>query len=360
MHTDLPEIHVSDVKSFKECRWRWQWQSPLHHNLEPDKPVPHFLLGRAVHYALAEYYEGHDGVLAYQDFIEKDISLIEHLDIMADDEKSKIVENVELGRKMVAHYIAWAPPHDRGWEVLSTEMSFDVPMSGYRLAGRFDGVWRKVADGSLWIKEFKTSASHQLDWIYRDEQPMVYAYAAQRIFDQPIAGILYTFMFKKTPDYPRQLKNGDWSTAQNQNTTAELFVEALKADANEMYPGENQLPEHKVYFQGLIHRYQDYIQYLIDEKADKYFKRIEVQKTQVELENNMQWIHEAARDMVHAPAMYPAPNPIKCSRCAFKDPCRVRMGGGDPSTYLLEDFKERRPYEEVRSEGSAVEGVGGS
>ena len=160
-------------------------------------------------------------------------------------------------------------------------------------------------------------------------------------------------MFKKVPTYPKRLKNGDWSVAQGQNTTAELFVEALRADADEMYPGENQLVESKEYLDTLIARYANYIMFLKEEKAEKYFKRIEVQKTPQALESNLKLIKRTAYDMLNDPLFYPAPNPIKCNRCAFKDPCRVRMGGGDPSSYLQEGFRKRRPYEKVEPRGRA-------
>jgi hypothetical protein len=343
-----PEIHVSDVKGFKECRWRWEWQSPLHHNLEPDKPVVHFLLGRAVHYALEQYYEGNDALIAYEEYMEKDLDLITHLDTMPDEDKSKIITNVQLGRGMIAHYLTWAPARDSIWEVLSTEMTFDVPRTDrnleYQLSGRFDGVWRKKSDGSLWIKEFKTSASHDYDWIYRDEQPMVYAYAAEHIFDQPIAGILYTFMFKKVPDFPRRLKNGDWSVAKNQNTTAAFFVEALRQDARSMAPNDPDKQNELV--NTFTRQYHEYITYLQEEKGDYYFQRIEVKKTPQQLAFNMELIDMTANDMLDpAVSLYPAPNPIKCRICPFNDPCRVRMGGGDPSSYLTEDFRLRVPWE---------------
>ena len=51
------EIHVSDVRTYKSCRRRWDWSSPLRGNLEPNFTPPHFFIGRAVHYAAASFLE---------------------------------------------------------------------------------------------------------------------------------------------------------------------------------------------------------------------------------------------------------------------------------------------------------------
>lgn len=343
-----PEVHVSDIKTFRECRWRWDWSSSLRQNLERGIPVPHFLLGRAVHYALSRYYEGDDALTAYETYIERDLELSEFLEAMELEAKSKIVEAVVLGRAMVAHYLTWCPPRDKLWEVLSTEQSVKHTEEelGFTFSSRFDGVWRRRSDGTLWLKEFKTTRSMtELSFIERDPQPMLYSYIAQKKFGQPIEGILYTFLWKKAPEMPRELKDGMLSKATNQSTTAALYRQSLEAQARAIGG-----PNWEVIFKGLLAEYAVIMQYYL-EQEEKYFKRVELRKTETQLAINLQNLTATIGEMLNpATQLYPSDSQLKCPRCPFRDPCRIRLAGGSYDLLLQEEFRTRRGWDDLLAE----------
>lgn len=54
--SDLPTVHVTDMVTFQTCRYRWDYSSPLRHNLQPRTPNKHLWLGTGLHHALAAYY----------------------------------------------------------------------------------------------------------------------------------------------------------------------------------------------------------------------------------------------------------------------------------------------------------------
>ena len=349
----LAEVHVSDIGTFRTCRWRWDWSSNLRQNLERAVPVPHFLLGRAVHYALSQYYEGFDPLEAYERFIEKDLSLSDHLKLVSDMElKTKILDSVVLGRGMVGHYISWAPRHDKDWEVLSTEKIEQLVRRelGFYYEGRFDGIWRYKPDGTLWLKEFKTTRSMtETDFIYRDPQPTLYQVMAENAVGQPISGVLYTFLWKKVPDFPKRLKNGEFSKAQDQNTTASLYMEALRNDARAMatdsVTGEINQADYDRMLQHFMLDYAEILTTLAEEES-KYFHRIKLEKTRTEITLGMEHIGQTVLEMLDPETpMYPAPSQIKCPRCPFNEPCRVRHMGGDYSQLIHDDYRPRSKWE---------------
>jgi hypothetical protein len=343
---NLPELHVSDIGTFRNCRWRWDWSSNLRQNLERDVPVPHFLLGRAVHYALAQYYEGFDALEAYERFVEHDVRLSEHLQMLEDmDLRTKIVDSIVTGRGMVAHYVAWAPRHDKDWEVLSTEKTGRLPRDGFVYGGRYDGVWRNKTSGKLWLAEFKTTRSMQeIAFIYKDPQPMLYLMEAEHEFHVRLEGVLYTFLWKKVPEMPKRLQNGTFSKSKSQATTASLYIEALRKDAKALSSGDPQ--EYDRLMQYRMAEYAEVLTYLAGQE-DQYFRRIPLEKTRYELEQNLAYLDMTVREMLDPNvALYPSPSQVKCPRCPFKDPCDVRHLGGNYQLLIAEEYRKRVGWQE--------------
>src|SRR5215471_11175705 len=57
---DIIPIHASDRGTFKRCRRKWDWSSPMRRNLQPNvemmRPDKNLWFGTGIHYALAQYY----------------------------------------------------------------------------------------------------------------------------------------------------------------------------------------------------------------------------------------------------------------------------------------------------------------
>jgi PD-(D/E)XK nuclease superfamily protein len=58
--TEIIPIHASDRGTFKKCRRKWDWSSPMRNNLQPRVDMQGVYMplwfGSGVHYALAQYY----------------------------------------------------------------------------------------------------------------------------------------------------------------------------------------------------------------------------------------------------------------------------------------------------------------
>jgi hypothetical protein len=232
---------------------------------------------------------------------------------------------------------------------VATEFPFRFETDLGTIAGRYDGIWEDLSDGTLWLKEFKTARSiKDLDWIHKDEQPMLYAYAAQKLMDIPVEGVLYTFLRKSVPDKPQRLVNGDFSKAKSQRTTAALYLQALRDDARMMATKQDAAGTidsdvyDRLYHESLA-KYQETINYFLEH--EDYFLRKPLRKTKRQLEENFYLLEAVMREIISHPEMYPTPSPIKCARCAFKDPCDLRLAGADYEVLLKEEYRARTPWD---------------
>jgi len=116
----------------------------------------------------------------------------------------------------------WAE-QDKEIEWVSKEHTFTVlsPVGNIRMRGKIDGVFN-LGD-SLWLFETKTKgAFNGLDiqtQLYRDSQTLFYSYAAERIYERPVQGILYNVIRRSL------LKQGKTETGRK-------FLERITTDIN--------------------------------------------------------------------------------------------------------------------------------
>lgn len=375
------EIHVSELRTFLQCRRKFQWSSLLHRGLEPARPVRHLYLGSGVHYALQQYYDKKETCAsAFSSWAGMQSSTIrKDLGMMWDDEVAQILaEEYTLGMGMLNHYDQWAPSAkekyaDRRLKFLATEISFNLPMpspsgrpsSRIRLAGRFDGLVQHKDTGLFWLFETKTTRDlRDLSWVGNDIQAGVYIWAAQQMFDVPIQGVLYNFLLKKAPRIPRPLKRGGYSIAKNElaATTFELLLEQLSDDAAnaagiDFIPavGYNitkeefeKLPTDVGNFflqrRGYIKQYREQLQFLKD-RGNTFFRREEFRRTQRELKVLMAEVHHIGLEMVRPSTwMYANPGFFTCNMCSFQDPCRLKNAGGQFKIVLEYEYRPRQTW----------------
>lgn len=179
-------IHVSDVRTFKSCRQKWEWSSPLRRYLEPNITPIYFIVGRAIHFALAQFYEnGEEPVYVYDRFI-ADVRKVEEPFWVLPEIRETYESNFTLGRGMLVNYMDWVHslygPDDE-WKIIATEQPYETPLYNLLgnksnkvfLVGRFDQVIESKIDGTLWLREFKTSSrSPDADWLDFDDQVTSY------------------------------------------------------------------------------------------------------------------------------------------------------------------------------------------
>jgi hypothetical protein len=364
----MPDIHISDVRQFLSCRRAWDYASMLRQGYEPDPTPIHFLVGRAVHFAMYAFYEeGVHPAYSYKLFIDNHIKTREP-ELLIPDEKSKRQQAINVGLMMCDNYFKWVTGNDspdEGWTTLSNETKFRLPLFNEEgkkskrisLAGRFDRVAQKE-DGSIWLWEFKTTAREpDHTWLELDNQVTTYCYAAEQILGVPIAGIHFRFMKKKFPEKPHRIRQGLAlsrainSGAQGVNSTYDLYVEAIEELAAEQLAPKfapDPIPEimlmRKV--QALKEEYDDVLTQLADRGWEEYFKCFDVVKTKAQIKSATRnlWLLglEMSRPNVK---IYPAEEWQKCRFCSYREPCLMTNNGEDPSALLHHTYLHRDPNE---------------
>ena len=95
----------------------------------------------------------------------------------------------------------------------------------------------KLDDGDFLLLDYKTTARDKVyEDMKRDKQLYFYAYLFSKVYSVPISRIKigYINIPKSNVGKPKLLKSGKLSTAKTQNTTYELFYEAIKE--NNLFP----------------------------------------------------------------------------------------------------------------------------
>ena len=370
------ELHISDIRTFKQCRRKWYFSSLMPDCLgkEPRVPYAPFFTGRAIHYVLEQMYETneHPSDIFYG-WLEEAIKEMEATaGALWPAEKEKIEEQVHLIVGMLDHYVVWQE-HSKSinddWNLrwLATELTFDVPIgksfkrinedtgeidtfhwidsyflgrTPTTLAGRFDGVVERISDGTLWLFETKTTRSVKelVRTLVNDEQAGLYCWAVQEVIGKPIAGVLYNILRKKPPTIPRILKDGTISRAMNIDTTLEVYWQTLKDHYTELMDGMDWSIDE------LKDDYREVLEHL-EQKGNTFFLRYEVRKTQTELRTLVSYLLSTAKEMLGADTvLYPAPGWMNCNFCHFRAPCLLMNAGGDVDFILDQEYKDREPY----------------
>ncbi len=335
--TNVYEIHVSDLRTYKECRRKWNYSSPLRMNLRPEHSPVYFTVGRAVHYALAEYYETQEAPeLIYDRYIDA-VRLSEP--IMPEDEK-----HITVGRGMCTNYFDWinSPEQpDEDWKVIATEIKFKTPLFNIEgkksnrifLAGRFDGVWKHEPTGDLWLMEFKTTSRQpNANWLTLDDQASAYCWAAQQIFGAPVKGVMFRFLMKNIPEKPNRIKKGtalSRAIKSSLHTTEALYKEAISELAYSLLmstlsdksdePTDSNLRQKVAELEG---EYTNILDQLAMQGYEKFFLQFKTPRTQAEIGSIGKDLWEVGLEMARdSTSLYPSPNWMKCNFCSFREPC---------------------------------------
>jgi CRISPR/Cas system-associated exonuclease Cas4 (RecB family) len=340
-------IHISDVLTFKQCRRRWDWASPLRAGLEPRKPYAPFFTGRMLHHVMEH------GVAA-QDNMEGVVEafLADERAKMGDKlwafEKESIDEQRSLVVGMAEHYQNWAhrqtgPFADSNLEFIELEQNFSVPLYNPRgaksnriiLEGRFDGIVRRKDDGSIWIWEIKTCRSipERERQLVNDEQATAYTYAARHIYGaDKVGGIIYTLMRKKAPPFPAVLDNG-FLSKNIQGHSVDSYFLAIKR-----HHGRNATREF------VAQHYGDVLGKLFTkgDREEEYFKRVVVSRNEAEIATIMQDLWVVGLEMARPtpPIYYHAG--WHCGYCLFREPCLAKNAGRDYQEMLRHDYQPKK------------------
>lgn len=378
------EIHVSERRSFRGCRRRWNWA--YREGYVPDQPIKALEFGVAYHNALEVFYDpkywdkrSADEKTAYaldafanKCVVQRENYLtVNNIDKLPDEVSLDFNERLELGAGMIKYHGEFVhPKFDKWFKPVATEIAFSVPIyhpdapsdyptklvctnspycgqfhsndplnpdSHVVYAGRVDMLVEDLRYGGYFIWDHKTTAQLASDdgFLQLDDQVASYAWALRHVLNLDVRGFIYAESRKDYPRPPKPLKRlmggRSFSTAQNQATSLEIF--------------EPHVAKHDkhAYDEGA---YDDYLRWLKSSEATQYHQRFVIIKSETELESVGRNIQLEAADMISSKLrIYPSVGRYTCSTCAFRQPCLSEFMGED-TLYLLENnyIKTDRRY----------------
>lgn len=231
-------LRTSDRGSFKRCRRRWAWQSPLRDNRTTKETPSYFWLGTGGHFAMEDYH----GFNHFKHPVEAFLAYVEACKLaqringygLPDDWE----EQTNLAVGVLNHYMTWLEnrdPLETAWidGQPQVEITAHIPLPVEPPPG-FDKVVYQftldrlvVIDGEYWIQDWKFYKSFSQSSLEFDQQMSSYIWSAYATFEFPIAGAVLHEFRKEVPRPPKVLANGRISTAEHQKTTHGLYREAL-------------------------------------------------------------------------------------------------------------------------------------
>lgn len=316
---------ISDLRTFKKCRRLALFTMSCRMNLHPKRPAIYYTVGTIAHEALERYYNGDATAWKfYREEIEK--ATEPWRDHPVYDEL--YLESTSFEYVLQAYMKRWAPQHDH-FELLGTEVRdlIELP-SGHHFTFKYDGLVQKP-DGSIWIKEFKTTRStpSDLSWLQLDDQAAAYQWAVEQASQMKISGTIYTWIRKKVPTKPKELASGGLQERKNIVTTAEAYYDGI------VEAGYNPSS------------YKDFLQMIASREGDNFFLRAEVITSAKQRELMGEHINEMSKVISdEATVMYPCPSERNCVKCDFFGPCAAMSLGRNYKVLLREEYEEGGYY----------------
>ena len=370
-------IHTSDRTMFRRCRRKAYYASKLWHGLRPIRVNSTLWLGTGIHKAIEMYYGyGHHLNSTFTAWAEEEIAKIREAQGVTLDELEKLNETISLGHAVLNHYKKFAEQHDDFSIYMvndqpAVEVMFKVPiyhpgtqvqltvhfishkpgMTEEQVAfleehlyvdvpvfygGRFDMIVEDTF-GDLWIVDHKTARSFT-DWskLSIDTQVGSYIWAAENTLplDRRINGVIYNGLKKTVPHPPELLKKGGLSKNKQQNTTYELYLDAIQQ--------YNLDPDDYV---DILEYFKEQITVTPNVIETKYFRREKTRRSADEVRNIYHGIYQEALDMIRAQFFYPNPTRDCSWDCDFVELCRSLYNNEDVG-YMIDTLFEKRPDEE--------------
>jgi len=219
MADTLPILTTSERSLFKKCPQAWWWR--YREGLVKRGEAPDALwFGIGVHEALAAWYlkgerRGPHPAETFDTWVGEEIRFIRASMAERDTEwydEPQYEDARSLGVAMLQGYVE-KYGRDSDWDVIAIETPFRVRITRQgRPIGRFwstfDGVYRDLSDGLVYLMEHKTAASIDTAYLEIDDQGGSYFAVATQLLrargilgpTEHIAGITYNYLRKSMPD----------------------------------------------------------------------------------------------------------------------------------------------------------------
>lgn len=382
-------IHASDRGTFKKCRRRWHWTSPMRENLSVSASEHgiYFPLwfGSGIHWALKQYYDPalkrdlietfktwydiqwNGGVIS-EDWLEitydrqpqqvKDGWKVRGLyDILPapDLDGDTFEEHLDLGIGMLTFYRDYAERNDN-FTVIAAEHTFSVPILDFdgntvirtdvrdgkskevHLRGTMDAIIQDNDTGKFGILEHKSAISigeEYFEKLDKDEQCTTYMYAGEReatIHGLPytkIDFVLYNALRKAYPKPPTITQRGLPSIDRKQESTT--YPMLLKAIEDLGIEGTWPDKENE----------KNYVEFVKNAGDEQFIIRTPVIRNRNEIVSCGVRVFMEVEDMLGDPYIYPNPTgEWYCLRCPFRAPC-IAVDDGSDWKFMIEDQYEK-------------------
>jgi hypothetical protein len=308
--------------------------------------------GTAFHKWLENYYNS--GCNKLQADLETSIWINEQ--DTKDMDQTDIDDMMSLMRGVAEHYHNTYGETDKDFKVIATELEFIIKLDdSLYMTGTIDLVYE--VDGKIRFMDHKTVSSIAMyeEKAVMDRQISRYWWALKMIAagigevkdketgewiqcealkGKSIDGFDYNLIAKDFPKEPKVLKSGKLSTDKSQKTTLELFVKKIQ----ELHLNGND--------------YNDFLSFLAD-KPDQFTKRVDVRRSDAELESSAWEFSYTAGDIHDIKLMIKNnPNTIEpltyrnitnnCMHmCQFKSLCQTAIDGGNVNMVKNLGYKQR-------------------
>jgi hypothetical protein len=353
-------LRNSERSSFKTCRFRWAltfggvWEVGPLQSREPAKAL---WFGDLVHQGLAAYYRpgSKRGPLPDKTF-KKLYDADPRLSAVLRNDEGEWESMRDLGVGMLAAYVEEFRDRDSEWEVISSEQTFQLPVSDRLIVvGTFDGLWRHLAKRDrVAFKEFKTAAAIQPDGLTMDDQASYYwTYGPRWMWKRGIlphktypSEILYTFLRKaiRNPDKTYDSEGRLLNLPTKMALEAEFKRRKLGDPSNLTIAAMTEALEEKGVSVPLLGEPSK-------SQPPDFFYRTPVYRDAAERANLHERVMAEFRDMEEVRAdpsrVYKNPGPLhspNCRGCPVRDACELHESGADWRAMLDSTTSPWEPY----------------
>ncbi len=367
-------IHVSERRSFRSCRQRWDWV--YNEDLHTSESIRALEFGQAYHHAMEKFYDPATWHLdkrvlaehAIAEFKRFTLDTFEKFRRQARTDPALIEDfNDRLisGEAMLRHYFDSVAPITDTFEPIEVEIAFEVPLldpdGNYLLCkcdrcqeryaatqadnwdpsieelqawpglpvtigGRLDALIRDLETGELGVLDWKTAANlmpdQDLDFLDLDDQISTYLLAMHKL-GVAARFFVYHEQRKASPVPPepyagtRTIKGRRYQASKSLPTTYEIYKETVEEGDPYGYT---------------TGAYDEFLDWLKNE-GPKFHQRTVVRRNNDQLRATERHIYFEFLDMVSG-HVYPNPTKMQCTWCKFFDPCLGKQRG-EPYQHTL-------------------------
>ena len=355
-------VSVTELQDYMRCRRKWDLTSANRQSwVRAGAPRTELWTGSAFHEGVAAQALGEDPLDAVKRWSDEEIEKIaaEYVKVvgtgMSMEEQYRLITSREAAQQLLVQYFdryGWDNPvASKGYRIICPEVSFRIPFPNVGphiyLVGTIDGVMEHIVEKHLALIENKTySQKPDIRMLANDHQITGYAFAAQHLIGEELAGCLYNGVNKKMSKPPRALAansktppEGWLSMEWNDNILAQGYIDAVRK--------HHQVPDGEEAPAEIHEHYGVFIQRLKErENADQtpFHTRHWVDLSQYQIDewgrNTEMVLHEiASQDL----AIYPHRRWEGCWDCDVEELCSA-MSRGDDLEYILENGYAKGTY----------------